>query len=286
MLGGSRFIGRAIVEAALASYDVTVVNRGTHPLWTSEVHQVIGDRDAPLPADILDGFDVIVDVSATEARHVRAIAPALELTAAPYVYISSAAVYEGNAPPYRKTDPHAGGQAWGHYGTAKSACERLRRQLVDPARLVVLRPPYVYGPFNTEPREKFLWARILAGQPIFVPGDGQTRLQFSYVRDLAAVVLAGAEGRLAPDTYNVADLETLTIREYVAMLASVVGVQPLVVPAPDAGIRARDYFPFRDAELTVEVSVLSAAQVYEPTSFVTGLAETLSWAQSAGQLAY
>ena len=52
VLGGTKFVGRALVEAALArSHEVTLFNRGrTNPQLFPEVEKLRGDRDGELDA--------------------------------------------------------------------------------------------------------------------------------------------------------------------------------------------------------------------------------------------
>ena len=77
MLGGTVFVGRHIVQAALArGHDVTLFNRGrTNPLLFEGVERVQGDRERDDLAD-LEGrsWDAVVDTSGYVPRVVRASA--------------------------------------------------------------------------------------------------------------------------------------------------------------------------------------------------------------------
>ena len=54
VLGGTRFVGRHIAEAARAQgHDVTVFNRGRTPLPWAGVEQLTGDRERGDLADAL-----------------------------------------------------------------------------------------------------------------------------------------------------------------------------------------------------------------------------------------
>jgi len=72
-LGGTRFVGLHVVEAALAAgHHVDVFSRGSSPIPPGTRHMP-GDRDGDLPG--LDGdWEVVVDVSAYLPRQVRASA--------------------------------------------------------------------------------------------------------------------------------------------------------------------------------------------------------------------
>ncbi|SCE77194.1 Nucleoside-diphosphate-sugar epimerase [Micromonospora purpureochromogenes] len=286
VLGGTQFIGRAIVTALLDDHEVTVLNRGSRPLWDPRIRQLVADRNDPAQLKQLGlrGFDAVVDVSGTEPHHVTNVLAALpDPQELDYVFISSAAVYNRSvaSPPFREDDQADGDTIWGGYGEAKAECEAVLRGACHSG-LTVLRPPYVYGPHNPDPREQFLWARILAGQPVFVPGDGDTRIQFCHAQALAQVVAAGCAGQLAAGTFNVGEPASYTLREYLAILGEVAGVPPRVVPAPDPTVRARDYFPFRDAELVLDVTRLATHGVVNHDDLATGLAKTLTWFRKNG----
>ncbi|MEO3891708.1 NAD-dependent epimerase/dehydratase family protein [Nonomuraea sp. B5E05] len=290
VLGGTRFVGRAIVDALLCDHEVSVLNRATRPLWDRRLTQVVADRtDAGQMRQALgaSSYDAVVDVSGTELVHVSNVIRALpQGESLRYVYISSAAVYNRLSadPPFAERDRADGDAVWDGYGEAKAACEALLRRALPSGTLTILRPPYVYGPHNAEQREQFLWARMISGRPILVPGDGGTRIQFIHARELARIAVTACEGRLVPDVYNVGEHATYSFLEYLRILARVAEVTPRLVMVTDTSIRPRDYFPFRDVELTLDVSRLAAAGVTAGSHLTEGLAETLAWFRRYGDL--
>ena len=76
LLGGPRFVGRALIEAALArGHEVTTFNRGqTNPGAYPEVEELHGDRHDDL--HLLDGrsWDAVLDTSAYVPQVVRSAA--------------------------------------------------------------------------------------------------------------------------------------------------------------------------------------------------------------------
>ena len=146
VLGGSRFVGRAIVDALVDRHDVTVLNRGTRSFSDERVRQLVADRTDPAQLGAVLGgqvYDAVVDVSGTEPLHVKNVLPALAWQGgSPYVYVSSAAVYDRTraTTPFRESDPDGGDGIWGDYGYNKASCERLLRTALGN-RLIVLRPP-------------------------------------------------------------------------------------------------------------------------------------------------
>src|SRR5262245_50321973 len=96
LLGGTRFLGRAIAEAALRrGHALTLFHRGrSHPEIFPEVEHVIGDRENDLHR--LDGrsFDAVIDPSAFEVFTVRKSA---RIDAGVYVFVSTISVYSDMA---------------------------------------------------------------------------------------------------------------------------------------------------------------------------------------------
>lgn len=279
VLGGTQFVGRAIVDRLLAGHEVTVLNRGTHPLWDSRIRQVIGDRTQPasIAAALSERYDAVVDVSATEPAHVGNVLPVVGDVR--YVFISSAAVYDRTraSSPFRENDPAGGDAIWGSYGVDKAACEDVLRGALS--ELTILRPPYVYGPHNVEQREQFLWARMRAGQPIFVPGDGGTKIQFCLASALADVVAIACEEGISPGTYNVGEARSYSFNEYLDVLADVCGAVPWLVTINDETIPVREYFPFRAADVVLDVGKLGDRA---DVGLRSGLATTYDWFERAG----
>src|SRR5579862_3693162 len=103
VLGGTSFVGRAIVEDALRSgADVTLFGRGkTGTDLFPGLTRLTGDRDTGDYTALRDGsWDAVVDVSGYVPRHVGQAMDALDDRVGRYLFISSHAVYaaEGLGP--------------------------------------------------------------------------------------------------------------------------------------------------------------------------------------------
>jgi 2'-hydroxyisoflavone reductase len=86
VLGGTAFVGRAIVEAALrADAEVTLFGRGrTGAELFPALERRVGDRDTGDYAALRDGtWDAVVDVSGYVPRHVGQAMDALGVTGQP-----------------------------------------------------------------------------------------------------------------------------------------------------------------------------------------------------------
>lgn len=86
VLGGTRFLGRAIVESALdAGHELTLFNRGlTNPGLFPEVEKIRGDRTADLSTLAGRDWDAVVDVATFLPRVVRLSVEALRDVAGRY----------------------------------------------------------------------------------------------------------------------------------------------------------------------------------------------------------
>ena len=95
ILGGTRFLGRALVQAALQrGHEVTLFNRGQlNPDLFPDLEKLRGDRDGNLAA--LEGgrWDAVVDTCGYVPRVVRQSAELLADAVSHYTFISTLSVY-------------------------------------------------------------------------------------------------------------------------------------------------------------------------------------------------
>jgi len=234
VIGGTLFIGRALVRRLLArGDDVTILHRGRHNPFagqTKEIHCDRNDTGAVGRALRGESFDFVFDnvydwERGTTGEQVEAAALSCAGGLQRYVFTSSVAAY-GEGLDRREDDPLAPGSHPEQYVRDKAQTERrlfrLHRDRGFPA--VTLRPPYIYGPENPFYREAFFWDRLLADRPIIMPGDGKRLMQFVHVDDLAQAAVSvlekdGTAGR----AYNIANPKPVTQIELVEALADAAG---------------------------------------------------------------
>ncbi len=94
-LGGTRFVGRHIVEAARAAgHEVSVFSRGETPLPWDDVEHLRGDRGTGDLESLRERtWDACIDVSAYLPQAAREAAELLAGNVGHYVFISTASVY-------------------------------------------------------------------------------------------------------------------------------------------------------------------------------------------------
>src|SRR5438445_10272786 len=116
VLGGTVFLGRHVVESALArGHSVTLFNRGRHsPNLFPKVEKLRGDRDGDLSALSGRRFDAVIDTTTYTPRQARRIAEILNGRIDHYTVISSVSAYAG-LPAGRSYDATAP-QAEGNHG--------------------------------------------------------------------------------------------------------------------------------------------------------------------------
>ena len=101
ILGGTVFLGRHLLEAALANgHRVTLFNRGlSNSDLFPEVESIKGDRDGNLSALRGRRWDAAIDTCGYVPRVVRASAGLLADTVEHYTFVSSISVYSDDIGP-------------------------------------------------------------------------------------------------------------------------------------------------------------------------------------------
>lgn len=223
ILGGTVFLGRHIVEAALArGHEVTLFNRGQHnPDLFPGVEKLRGDRHTDLSA--LEGrhWDAAIDTSGFVPRVVNASAETLAQSVNHYTFISSISVFadfiqagmDENAPLAKLADESVEEVTNETYGALKALCEQAAEAAM-PGRVLVVRPGLIVGPDDPTDRFTYWPYRVSQGGEMLAPGRVDQQIQFIDVRDLAEwIVRMVEEGKTG--VYNATGPDyKLTIGEF------------------------------------------------------------------------
>lgn len=198
VIGGTRFLGRHIVEAALAAgHRLTLFNRGqTNPELFPEAEKLRGDRTSDLSALQDRHWDAAIDICGYVPRVVRASAEALAGAVDHYTFISSISVYsdfkqigmDESAPTGILSDPTTEEITDETYGPLKALCEQTVEEIL-PGRALIIRPGYIVGPDDPTDRFTYWPHRVALGGEMLAPGDPESPVQFIDVRDLAEWVV-------------------------------------------------------------------------------------------------
>jgi nucleoside-diphosphate-sugar epimerase len=218
------------------------------------------------------------------------------------VHVSSLAAI-GPSPDGIPVDEEAEPHPLTHYGRSKLEAERMVKELAPDA--VIVRPPVVYGPRDTDVFQ--LLKSIAAGLAVEIAGP-ERWFSAIYVADLVDGILAaartpGAAGR----AYFLAYPKPATWGELRDTAARIVGRRPYVLRIPAGAARAVGYCAEVWSRIQGRPGIVSREKVVEAqcrwwtvdtrraagelgfeahTSLEKGLAETLAWYKEAGWLKY
>jgi 2'-hydroxyisoflavone reductase len=203
ILGGTRFLGRAVVDTALTSgWSVTTLTRGESGAPPPEVDARTGDRTTPEGLAALERgeWDVCIDTSGYVPRDVLAGARALDGRVGHYVFVSTISTYPAwptdpfdADSPVHECAPDAGPDD-GDYGQLKAGCERAVEQVFGAASTMA-RAGLLVGPHDNTVRLSWWLARFARGGEVLAGGEPDLPTQLIDVRDLAAWMLhSGTDG--------------------------------------------------------------------------------------------
>jgi len=210
VLGGTAFVGRAVVEAALAcGWQVTTFNRGQTGEDVPRVEPVRGDRHDPRAVAGLatnGPWDAVIDTSGYVPRNVLDVASTLAPQAGRYVFVSTVSAYEGwPTEPLTEASavlpcPPDAGPDYGidtedgptKYGYQKAGCEAAAVKAFGTSRVVVLRPGVVLGPREYVGRLPWWLRRVARGGSVIAPGTPDRTIQPVDVRDVADFVVSSS----------------------------------------------------------------------------------------------
>lgn len=248
-VGGTGIISSACVALAVRSgVEVHVLTRGetsVRPL-PEGVHRIRADiRDAAsVRAALGDAeFDAVVDWVAFTPEHVAADIDTFRSRTGQYVFISSASAYQ--TPPERLpvTESTPLRNPFWAYSRDKIACEDLllRAWRDDGFPVTIVRPSHTYDrtlvPFDggwTLP------ARLRAGRPVVVHGDGTSLWTLTHHTDFArGFVPLLANPRTLGQAIQIMGDDAPTWNQILRSLATALGVaDPHVVHVPSTAIAA------------------------------------------------
>ncbi|MEP6976654.1 MAG: NAD-dependent epimerase/dehydratase family protein [Thermoleophilia bacterium] len=205
VLGGTRFLGRAIVAAALAAgHEVSIFTRGqTNSDLSPEAEHLVGDRDGDLAA--LEGgrWDTAIDTCGYYPRIVRASVELLAGRVEHYAFISSVSVYADLSTPPNESSPvgtmedetlEEMGDEFQYYGPLKALCE-AEVERAFPGRALIVRPGLIVGPHDPTDRFTYWPRRLERGGEILAPAPADEPVQFIDVRDLGEWIVRMVEER-------------------------------------------------------------------------------------------
>lgn len=218
ILGGTRFVGRHIVESALKKgHAVTLFNRGREDAELfPDIEKLNGDRYTDL--DVLNGreWDAVIDTCGYEPKAVYLSAEKLKDSVDQYIYISSGSVYQdwcngdmdensevkvltesatAEVEKILETESPSSTSLLKYYGELKAACEQQLEAII-PGKVLNVRSGVIVGPYDYSFRFTYWVDRIARGGRLVCPDRPEAPVRFIDARDLADWIILSAEQKV------------------------------------------------------------------------------------------
>jgi nucleoside-diphosphate-sugar epimerase len=254
IIGGTRNLGPSIARALLQrGYKVAVFNRGvTHDDLPGEIERLHGDRSQAAQLHAALGareFDLVVDTTLYCGAEAQAIADLLRERAGRYIFLSTGQVYlvrlgvnrpfkEADYPGQLMAEPPVEDESehrnW-LYGFDKRQAEDALARAWEAHRFpfTSLRLPMVNSERDHYNRIYGYFLRLQDGGPILAPDDSGLPLRHVYGEDVVQAIMRLPESdRGKGQAYNIGQDETLSLEEFLRMLAGCVQRPLQVVHVP------------------------------------------------------
>jgi len=316
--GGTGFIGSHLLQKLSELGEPTRIlarPRRVSPQFPAGMEAVSGNLiSGDGVPEALHGVDTVIHLAGvTKALHQRdyytgnvrgteTLARAMQERSIRLVHVSSLAAIgpsQSNAPVQEDADP----RPLTHYGKSKLEAERIVRALAPDA--VIVRPPVVYGPRDTD---VFTLLKSISKGLVLEIAGGERRFSAIYVEDLVEGLIAAARAPSAAGrAYFLAHPKPASWSELAAIAAGVMDVHPRVLRIPLGvaygaafcaelwsrvtrlpGIISREKVSESQCTAWICDSVRAAAELgfVARTPLGAGLAKTLAWYREAGWLKY
>lgn len=242
-IGGSGNISADCVELLIRrGHKVLVLTRGKSPVPTGATSITVDryDRSAMQAALKNVTVDAAINFLGYDIPELETDYELLRGRVGQYIFISTAMVYAKPHIEIPVTEQSPTGNAFSDYAVKKLACEEWLRARHDPSSfpVTVVRPSHTYCrrwiPGVAGSASYTFAARLEAGKPVFVHGDGQSLWTLTSTRDFA-VGLAGLVCNAAAigESYHITSDEVLTWNQIYSEIAQAVGApDPTVISIP------------------------------------------------------
>ncbi len=260
VLGGTRFIGRVLVEHLIEAgyHDVTLFSRGlSNPGLFPNLRHIHGDRYSDDVFQVAtEDWDVILDISCYFPHHFRQLLPRLKGRVGRYCFMSTGSVYERtvmwdhlateDTPLCAWTEADlASPDPYVNYEHKKAACEAC---LLDSDWLdvIMFRPTIVVGKYDAVDCFYYWLHRIQHRDRILLPGNGREHMNLTFVDDLARAVIRAIEVPTRHRVYNATTTPIMTLHAMFTTMAEVLDKAPEFVNLSQALAEAHGLRPWVD----------------------------------------
>ncbi len=289
ILGGTGFLGRTIVDAALVQgYEITLFHRGQlDPKERAGVETHLGDRDGDL--GVLSGqrWDAVIDTCGYTPRLVGNAAMALADAVDHYTFISTVNVYAVPTP--ESVDENAPLALSGaSYGPLKALSEQAASQAMN-GRALHIRPGLIVGPGDSSDRFTYWPCRINRGAEILAPGNPLARVQYIDVRDLAAWTLQAIQQQLTGPYNAVGPATPMSMDNMLTSCLDQIGGTASLTWVAGEFLLANEVIPYTEMPLWRPADATDFSRINSNRAIAAGLTfrplattilDTLTWAKT------
>ena len=273
VIGGTRYMGRIVVERLLARGDrVTVFSRGNvKPDWWERVEHIVGDRNdrAGFVAKLKrEKFDAVIDTQAYRKEDVESAVQAFSGNVGRYVMVSTASVYmDGKLDfashcPFRESDVEWSSIDYSYpdgedpYGVGKRHCEKWLNENGDLPYTIV-RIPAVMG-WDDPSGRMWWWVQgALDGGGVVIAAEDRAPFRSMYSADAADAFLRVLDTPdTANQTYHIATQEILSIERWAELVWSAAGHECELTYVPREIIERQESLKGYTAPLSRAIPVL------------------------------
>lgn len=287
VLGGTYFIGRVLVELLLlGKHKVSTLNRGTRKVAHDSVSLVVADRHNY--SEVKNGlkgknFDAVIDLSGYNRDDVKIVLDSLKDRVSQYVFCSSIAVCSQPPTSWPITEDHQKCLTIeeNEYGYNKLFAEDYLFQYSQRSNLYVsvVRPVYVYGPYDYSDRIHYFFSRILEGQPVIISGNGENIIQFGYVYDLCKAIIALLGNKDAyGQAFNISGREFVTVKQLIDLVSSTLGMKADIKFGGESSVGSSEISSLTNSHRLADIEKAQRMLGIIPTtSLIEGLKKTYEW---------
>ncbi len=244
LIGGTGTISAAVLRRSLAlGHSVSILNRGLRrstvpiPAAAEILQGDINDEDAVRALLGDRRWDVVCQFVAYTPDQVERDVRLFAGRCGQYVFISSASAYRKPLLDPVITESTPLGNPFWQYSRDKQACEELLQKVHRDRAfpITIVRPSHTYSersiptPLHGHSGSWQVMARMQAGKPVIVHGDGESLWTFTWAADFA-VGFTGLLGnpRAIGEAYHITSDERLSWNQALAAIGSALGVKPIL----------------------------------------------------------
>jgi len=222
VIGGSYFVGRvfSINASRGETLALHVVNRGKYKLNLPGISEYQCDRhDTDKLFQILPDikYDAVIDFCGYNPEDIRSIVNVLSDKIRQYIFISTSSVYTSTGKK-KEGDPTIAvsnhtSEPIEEYLFNKMLLEFELKDACENEKIpyTIVRPCFIYGPYNYAPRESYVIKKIVKDIPVPEPEDAHAKFSMVYVLDVVrALEMFIGDKRAFNEIFNLAGAEEIT----------------------------------------------------------------------------